>query len=122
MMKILRAVAFAACFLTAAAQAVPASHAIADVDSWPVADLQDVTQAWYFTGEALAPYRDGPPWATERPLFRPADLALAPPAPSVMLARVHAPATIAEPHMASMLLVGAVLIFLRAGRKQELFG
>jgi hypothetical protein len=123
MMKILRAVAFATCFLAATAHAAPVLTAMTDADPWPVADLQDMTQAWYFTGAILAgPDRDGPPWAAERPRFGSPTLAFPPPAPAVALARVHVPPAIAEPPMASMLLVGAVVILLRVGRKEELFG
>lgn len=120
MMKILRVVAFATCFLATTAQAETALPV--GVDPWPAEDLHDITQAWYFTGEALAPYREGPPWTAERPLFRPASLALAPPAPAAVPGKIHVPPTIPEPPMASMLLVGVLLIFLRMGRKEELFG
>ena len=94
--------------------------------TWHMADLQDVTQAWYFTGEALAGQgRDGAPWAGDRPIVRPADAVLAAPplaAAPVGPTQVTVPPTIPEPHMASMLLVGLVLIFLRANHREEAFG
>ncbi|WP_338771502.1 hypothetical protein [Massilia sp. METH4] len=133
MMKIHCAVAFAVSVsLAATVHAAPSSAAMAGADSWRTAhfqvDFYDITQAWYFTGEALAgPPRDGAPLAVDRPLFKPADAGLVPlpaavPATPAIPARVDVPPTIPEPRMASMLLVGLLLILLRTGRKEELFG
>lgn len=93
--------------------------------TWHMADLRDVTQAWYFTGEALAGQgRDGVPWAGDRPIVRPVDAALGLPPPSaapVPPAPVTVPPAIPEPRMSSMLLVGLVLIFLRTTHKEDVF-
>ena len=124
MMKILCAVAV---LLAASVHAAPAST----FATWHMADLEDVTQAWYFTGEALAgQHRDGAPWASERATLRLADTPLAPVPPPVpvaepvplVLAKVDVPPTIPEPGMASMLLVGLVVIFLRINRNDDRFG
>lgn len=146
MMKILCAVAFAISAVLAVAvapsSATAAVHAVPEpaparpaarqpaptFATWHMADLQDVTQAWYFTGEALAGQgRDGAPWAGERPIARAADAVLAlppPPSPATQAspAQVTVPPTLPEPHMASMLLVGLVLIFLRTSHKEAAFG
>lgn len=128
-MKILRAVAFAAVSQLAATVHAATPSAVVTVDTWQAADqhadFPDTTPAWYHTGEVLAgPYRDGAPWAAGQPLSRPAETALAPaPAAAAVPARVDTPPPpVPEPPMASMLLVGAVLILLRVGRKQDLFG
>lgn len=124
MMKILCAVAV---MLAASVHAAPAST----FATWHMADLDDVTQAWYFTGEALSgQHRDGAPWASDRGTLRLADTALAPVPPPVPAAvpvpivptRIDVPPTIPEPGMASMLLVGLVVIFLRIHRNDERFG
>lgn len=125
MMKILRAVAFATAASAATVHAAPESAASA---TWQMADVHDVTQAWYFTGEALSGYhRDGAPWAQGQPSLRlSADTALAPAPPAMPVvpvpARIEVPPTIPEPDMASMLLVGLALIFLQVSRKEDLFG
>lgn len=125
MMKILRAVAFATAASAATVHAAPEPAAIA---TWHMADVHDVTQAWYFTGEALSgPSRDGAPWAEGQPALRSAvntALVAAPPvAPAVPVpARVEVPPSLPEPDMASMLLVGLALIFLRISRKEDVFG
>lgn len=139
-MKNLCAIAFAAISAlgTATVHAAPDSTAV--FATWHMADLHDVTQAWYFTGEALSgQYRDGAPWAGKRPLVQPADAALAAapleppglpflhalpilPDPPAVPARVDVPPTIPEPRMAPMLLLGLLLLFLRISRKEDLFG
>ncbi|QBE62649.1 hypothetical protein [Pseudoduganella lutea] len=128
MMKILRAVAFATAASAATVHAAPEPAAIA---TWHMADVHDVTQAWYFTGEALSgPSRDGAPWAEGQPSLRPAANTTLAPAPPVVPAvpsppvpaRVEVPSTLPEPDMASMLLVGLALIFLRINRKEDVFG
>jgi hypothetical protein len=130
-MKILRAVVFAVASSIASSTFAATVHAAplpaADFAAWHMSDLQDVTQAWYFTGEALSgPHRDGAPWSGDRSLLRPAEAAPAPqlalpPAPA-MPATINVPSAIPEPPVASMLAIGMVLILLRAGRKEELFG
>ncbi|GGY06121.1 hypothetical protein GCM10007386_41000 [Pseudoduganella dura] len=128
MMKILRAVALSLAAATVHAAPASVRHPVrnaAPFVTWHMADLQDVTQAWYFTGEALASHaRDGAPWAGDRPLLRHADADLASPPPAVPAVppQVVVPPTIPEPRMASMLLVGLVLILLRVNRKEERFG
>lgn len=104
-----------------ASASAPASTGLAPAfATWHMADLHDVTQAWYFTGEALGGHgRDGVPWAGDRPFISPADAALALPAPSA--APVARPSAIPEARMSSMLLVGLVLIFLRTTHKEEVF-
>lgn len=123
MMKFLRTTAAATAFLAVTVHAAPAVT-IANLDSWQAANLHDVTQAWYYTGETLAASAsDGAPWAADRQIFKPADAVLAPPpAPAAPAApaKVDVPPTLPEPPMASMLLVGVVLIFLRIGRKDDL--
>jgi hypothetical protein len=135
-MKILRAVVFAVASSIASSTFAANVHAaprpatpaaLAAFATWHMSDLQDVTQAWYFTGEALSgPHRDGAPWSGDRSLLRPAEAAPAPqlalpPAPAVPAA-IAVPSAIPEPPLASMLAIGMVLILLRAGRKEELFG
>lgn len=140
MMKILCAIAFATVSTLGTATVRAAPDSITVFATWHMADLHDVTQGWYFTGEALSgPYRDGAPWAGNRPLVRPADTVLAPaplaaadlpglPAAPVLpvlpevLAKVDVPPTVPEPGMASMLLLGLLVIFLRISRREDLFG
>ncbi len=112
--------------LATATQTVQAAKPVAHVPelaAWNIAELDDVTQGWYFTGEALADQqRDGAPWATDHLPLRPnAALAEAPaPAPAVVPARVAADVpTLPEPSMISMLLVGLVLIFLSLGGERH---
>lgn len=114
------AAAFVATALAATVHAAPAVT-ITSLDSWQAANLHDVTQAWYYTGETLAATAaDGAPWAADRQVFKPADAALAPPPAPAVPAKVEVPPSLPEPPMASMLLVGVVLIFLRIGRKDDL--
>lgn len=101
--------------------------AMPDFATWNIAELDDVTQGWYFTGEALADQqREGAPWAADHMARRGVPAADAPPAapaPIVIPARVAADVpTVPEPSMVSMLLVGLVLIFLSVGgERQETF-
>ena len=134
MMKTLCAIAFSAATALGTATVHAAPEPINVFATWHMADLHDVTQAWYFTGEALSgQHRDGAPWSGERPLVQVADAALAPvplapppplPPPhlAVVPAKIDVPPTIPEPGMASMLLLGLLVIYLRAGRREELFG
>lgn len=151
-MKILRAIAFAAVPALCTIPARAAPQAVTVFATWHMADLRDVTQAWYFTGAALSgQYRDGAPWASDRPLVQAADAAPLqaplPPPPQLppqlpphlvsqllpqptsqlpdqpsLPAQPHVPPSIPEPGMASMLLFGLLVIFLRVNRKEELFG
>ncbi|GGY64892.1 hypothetical protein [Pseudoduganella albidiflava] len=164
-MKNLCAIAFAAASALGTATVHAAPETTAVFATWHMADLHDVTQAWYFTGAALSSHdRGGAPWAGERPLVQPAEVALSqaplqpaplepaplepaplepaplepaplepsalsalpelPVAPAVpaVPARVDVPPTIPEPRMAPMLLLGLLLLFLRANRKEEQFG
>lgn len=138
-MKILCAIAFAAVSSLGTAPVHATPDSTAAFPTWHMADLHDVTQAWYFTGEALSvPYRDGAPWAGHRPLVQstnaaaplePPGLAALPilnalpalPDPPAVPARVDVPPTIPEPRMAPMLLVGLLLLFLRSHRKEDVF-
>ncbi|MBB3223344.1 PEP-CTERM sorting domain-containing protein [Pseudoduganella umbonata] len=142
MMKILCAIAFATVSALGTATVSAAPDSVTVFATWHMADLHDVTQGWYFTGEALSgPYRDGAPWAGSRPLVRPADTVPAPvPAPMaaadlpaipalpvlpvvpIVPAKVDVPPTVPEPGMASMLLLGLLVIFLRISRREDLFG
>jgi len=139
-MKILCAIAFSAVAALGTATVHAAPEPVTVFATWHMADLQDVTQAWYFTGEALSgQYRDGVPWAVDRPLVQHADtvpvtasfaITGAPvtpvvptmPTAPIVPARVDVPPTIPEPRMAPMLLVGLLLIFLRISRREEHFG
>lgn len=149
-MKNLCAIAFAAASALGTATVHAAPDTTAVFATWHMADLHDVTQAWYFTGAALSGHdRGGAPWAGDRPLVQPAEVALSqaplesaplepapqetpalsalpelPVAPAVpaVPARVDVPPTIPEPRMAPMLLLGLLLLFLRANRKEEHFG
>ena len=124
-MKILRAITFATAASAATVHAAPEAPAFATLQ---MADVHDVTQAWYFTGEALSGlHRGGAPWAEGQLSLRSStDSALVPVPPvapaAPVLARVEVPRTIPEPDMASMLLVGLALICLRVSRKEDLFG
>lgn len=119
-MKYLFAVALTLAAGTAAARNVP----VHDLAAWDAVDVADVTQAWYFTEAALSgQQREGSPWAGDRIVLRPADIALAPPvhtaSADVAEATVAPPPTVPEPSMVSMLLVGLALIFLSVGTERH---
>lgn len=102
--------------------AKPVAH-VPELAAWNIAELDDVTQGWYFTGEALADQqRDGAPWAADHMALRTAVQLAETPAPAPVV--VPAPAvadvpTLPEPSMISMLLVGLVLIFLSVGGERH---